>query len=415
VPNEDFEARGIMRAVVVECKLPSLPSRADEAKSMAENIGYDVVDVVVQRRESDHHSYFIGPGKVEELKEIVDANEVETVIFTNTLPSSQVFKLQQRLGGEVRVIDRNLLILEVFDKRAMTKEAKLQIKLAKLKYTLSWGREFIKLRGIMGEQVGWMGPGDYPFQEYYRAARSRISRLEAELRDLNRKKEITRARRRELGFPMIALAGYTQAGKTTLFNRLASETKRVGLGPFTTLSTFARKVRIGASRGSEFIMIDSIGLIEDMHPTIVKAFTATLGEIAHSDVILLFVDASEEIPVIARQCSSMDKILREIEADAQIIVCANKIDLVQEQKLESAIDVIRERFIGTTIVPISALKGENLDKLFEAVSARINDMKLSAGPRPQLSLNEVTTRSGFTEQSRPAPSLERHVTAGEDA
>jgi len=360
--------------------LPSLPSRAEEAKAMAENIGYDIVDVMIQRRKSDHHSYFIGPGKVEELKEIVDSKEAETVIFTNTLPSSQVFKLQQRLGGEVRVIDRNLLILEVFDKRAMTKEAKLQIKLAKLKYTLSWGREFIKLRGIMGEQVGWMGPGDYPFQEYYRAARNRISRLEAQLRDLDRKKEITRRRRHELGFPIVALAGYTQAGKTTLFNRLASETKRVGLGPFTTLSTFARKVSVSESRNSEFLLIDSIGFIEDMHPTIVKAFTATFGEIAHSDVILLFVDAGEETHVVARRCLSMNKILREIGIDGEVIVCANKVDLVEPERLVDVLRVIREQFVGTRIVAISALRGENLPELFTAITTNINRMRAATRP-----------------------------------
>lgn len=358
--------------------MPSLPPRAEEARAMAENIGYDVVEVMIQKRNSDHHSYFIGPGKVEELKEIVDSNEVETVIFANTLPSSQVFKIQQRLGGEVRVIDRNLLILEVFDKRAMTKEAKLQIKLAKLKYTLSWGREFIKLRGIMGEQVGWMGPGDYPFQEYTRAARQRISRMESQLRDLDRKKDITRGRRRELGFPIVALAGYTQAGKTTLFNRLASETKNVGLGPFTTLSTFARKVRVEASPHSEFLLIDSIGFIEDMHPTIVKAFTATFGEIAHSDVILLFVDASEETHTITRRCSSMNKILREIGADGGIIVCANKIDLIGPEELERALEVIREGFIGTKIIAISARTGENLTELFAAITMSIDDMKMTA-------------------------------------
>jgi GTP-binding protein HflX len=367
-----------VRAVVVECKLPSLPPRAEEARSMAENIGYNVVEVMIQKRKSDHHSYFIGPGKVEELKEIVDSNEVETVIFANTLPSSQVFKIQQRLGGEVRVIDRNLLILEVFEKRAMTKEAKLQIKLARLKYTLSWGREFIKLRGIMGEQVGWMGPGDYPFQEYTRAARNRISRLESQLRDLDRKKEITRGRRRELGFPIVALAGYTQAGKTTLFNRLTSESKSVGLGPFTTLSTFARKVRVEASRDSEFLLIDSIGFIEDMHPTIVKAFTATFSEIAHSDVILLFVDASEETHTISRRCSSMNRILREIGTDGDIVVCANKIDLVGPEELRRALEVIREGFIGTEIVPISARTGENLGELFTTIMGSINNTKLAA-------------------------------------
>ena len=378
--------------------MPSLPPRAEEAKAMAENIGYDVVEVMIQKRNSDHHSYFIGPGKVEELKEIVDSHEVETVIFANTLPSSQVFKIQQRLGGEVRVIDRNLLILEVFDKRAMTKEAKLQIKLAKLKYTLSWGREFIKLRGIMGEQVGWMGPGDYPFQEYTRAARNRISRLESQLRELDRKKEITRGRRRELGFPIVALAGHTQAGKTTLFNRLASESKKVGLGPFTTLSTFARKVRVEASRNSEFLLIDSIGFIEDMHPTIVKAFTATFGEIAHSDVILLFVDASEETHTIIRRCSSMNKILREIGTDGDIIVCANKIDLIEPREVERALDVIRAGFIGTKIVAISARTGENLTELFTAVMASIKNKKLSASISSNPVCAEGPVRPSYVEQ-----------------
>jgi GTP-binding protein HflX len=383
---------------VVECKLPSLPPRAEEAKAMAENIGYDVVEVMIQKRNSDHHSYFIGPGKVEELKEIVDSHEVETVIFANTLPSSQVFKIQQRLGGEVRVIDRNLLILEVFDKRAMTKEAKLQIKLAKLKYTLSWGREFIKLRGIMGEQVGWMGPGDYPFQEYTRAARQRISRMESQLRDLDRKKEITRGRRRELGFPIVALAGYTQAGKTTLFNRLTSETKNVGLGPFTTLSTFARKVQVQTSRSSEFLLIDSIGFIEDMHPTIVKAFTATFGEIAHSDVILLFVDASEETHTITRRCSSMNKILREIGTDGGIIVCANKIDLIGPEELERALEVIREGFIGTKIIAISARTGQNLTELFAAIAKSINDMKMTARLPSQPVFAEDSAKPAYVKQ-----------------
>ncbi len=108
---------------------------------MAQNIGYEVVATLIQRRKSVHHSYTLGPGRLDDLKQLVDENDVDTVIFTNALTSSHVFKLTQQLGGEVSVIDRNLLILEVFDKRAFTNEAKLQIKLAKLKYTLSWGKE----------------------------------------------------------------------------------------------------------------------------------------------------------------------------------------------------------------------------------------------------------------------------------
>src|SRR5208283_2544752 len=282
----------ILRAVIVELKLPALPPLIEETKTMAQNIGYEVVATLIQRRKSVHHTYTIGPGRLDELKQLVDENDVDTVIFANPLSSSHVFKLTQRLGGEVRVIDRNLLILEVFDKRAFTNEAKLQIRLAKLKYTLSWGREFIKLRGIMGEQLGWMGPGNYPYQEYYRAARNRISRIEGELEDIYNKKMLKRDHRKELGYPIVALAGYTQAGKTSFFNMVAHEEKTVGLGPFTTLSTFARKAYTGSdSDSTEFILIDSIGFIEDMHPIILKAFHATLGELATADLVLLFVDA----------------------------------------------------------------------------------------------------------------------------
>jgi len=209
---------------------------------MAENIGYEVVGTLIQKRKSVHHSYIIGPGRLNELKRLVEDNDADTVIFANPLTSSHVFKLTQHLGGEVRVIDPNLLILEVFDKRAFTNETKLQIRLAKLKYTLSWGREFIKLRGIMGEQLGWMGPGDYPYQEYYRAARNRISRIEDELEDIYRKRMLKRDRRRELGFPIVALAGYTQAGKTSFFNLVVHEEKTVGLGPFTTLPSLGRPI-----------------------------------------------------------------------------------------------------------------------------------------------------------------------------
>jgi GTP-binding protein HflX len=250
----------------------------------------------------------------------------------------------------------------------------------------------------MGEQVGWMGPGDYPFQEYTRAARNRISRLESQLRDLDRKKEITRGRRRELGFPIVALAGYTQAGKTTLFNRLASETKNVGLGPFTTLSTFARRVRVEASPNSEFLLIDSIGFIEDMHPTIVKAFTATFGEIAHSDVILLFVDASEETHTITRRCSSMNKILREIGTEGDIIVCANKIDLIEPEELERALKAIHEGFIGTKIVAISARTGENLAKLFTSITGSINNRKLTARLPSHMLYSKDTVKPAYVNQ-----------------
>src|SRR6266568_2091462 len=228
----------MVRALVIEAKTPTVPSHAQEVAEMARNIGYQVLDTIIQQRQSLHHTYTIGPGKLDEVKQIVNEKQVEAILFANRLPGAQIFKIQKVLGGtDVKVIDRNLLILEVFDKRAMTKEAKLQIQLAKLRYTFSWGKEFLRLEGILGGQVGWSGPGDYPYHDYERTAKKRIANMEKELRDLYSKKNLLRDHRRERGFPIVALAGYTQSGKTTFFNRMSAEHKDTGLGPFTTLST----------------------------------------------------------------------------------------------------------------------------------------------------------------------------------
>ncbi len=364
-----------LRAVIVELKLPALPPLIEETKTMAQNIGYEVVATLIQRRKSVHHTYTLGPGRLDELKQLVDENDVDTVIFANALTSSHVFKLTQRLGGEVRVIDRNLLILEVFDKRAFTNEAKLQIRLAKLKYTLSWGREFIKLRGIMGEQLGWMGPGNYPYQEYYRAARNRISRIERELDDIYKQKMLKRDHRRELGFPIVALAGYTQAGKTSFFNLVTHEEKTVGLGPFTTLTTFARKAQLPQT---EIILIDSIGFIEDMHPIILKAFHATLGELATADLVLLFIDASEEQFPMERKVRACSQILREVDISSPTIICANKIDQISEEKLADAQALIRRYFMEEEILPVSVTTNRNLDTILSKIDSRLKTQRIMA-------------------------------------
>lgn len=342
---------------------------------MAENIGYRVLDTIIQKRKSIHHSYILGPGKLEEVKQLVKEKSVEAVIFANTLSGARIFEVTRFLGGiQIKVIDRNLLILEVFEKRAMTKEAKLQIRLAKMRYTFSWGREFLRMKGFTGEQVGWAGPGQYPYHEYEREARKRISRIEQELRDTYSKKQTLREHRRERGFPIVALAGYTQSGKTTFFNRLVSETKDTGLGPFTTLSTFARKVQYDTRKTGrvEFILVDSIGFIEDMHPIILKAFNTTLGEISNSDLILLFVDISEDHETIFRKLTASNQILRKIAVDTPIIIVANKIDLIDPIQRDEARKLIARVFGGTEIIDASALKGDNIDQILTLASKHLN-------------------------------------------
>ena len=334
-------------------------------ETMAKSIGYDVVDRMIQHRKSVHHTYCIGPGKLDELKQLTSEKEIEAVLFANRLPGSQVFKIQKVLGGtDIKVIDRNMLILEVFEQRAMTKEAKLQIALARLRYTFSWGKEFLRLKGILGEQVGWSGPGEYPYSDYERGARKRIAHMEKELNDVYEKKKTLRDRRRELGFPIVALAGYTQSGKTTFFNRMVAEHKDTGLGPFTTLSTFARRVdyRNGADAFS-FILVDSIGFIEDMHPIILKAFNTTLGEISNSDLIFLFLDISEDEETVYRKLTASSESLKRIAPNTPLLVCVNKIDRCGEDHLRKGMELVSRIFPGTPKVALSALKGGNTEEV----------------------------------------------------
>ncbi len=307
-----------MKSIIVECVVPTVPSRGEEVETMARSIGYDVVDRVIQHRKSVHHTYCIGPGKLDEVKQLTSEKKIEAVLFANRLPGSQVFKIQKVLGGtDIKVIDRNMLILEVFDQRAMTKEAKLQIQLAKLRYTFSWGKEFLRLKGILGEQVA-----------------------------------------------IVALAGYTQSGKTTFFNRMVAEHKDTGLGPFTTLSTFARKVDYhnGADVFS-FMLVDSIGFIEDMHPIIIKAFNTTLGEISNADLILLFIDISESEETVYRKVTASNENLKRIAPNVPLIVCVNKIDRCDDDQLREGERLVSRVFPGIPQIALSALKGKNTEEV----------------------------------------------------
>lgn len=354
--------------------MPLAQSRIEEVRDMAQSVGYEVLETVIQHRKSVHHTYCIGPGKLDEVKQIVSEKKIDAVIFANRLPGSQVFKIQKVLGGtDVKVIDRNLLILEVFDQRAMTKEAKLQIQLAKLRYTFSWGKEFLRLKGILGEQVGWSGPGEYPYSDYESGARKRISHMEQELNQLYEKKKALRDRRRELGFPIVALAGYTQSGKTTFFNRMVSESKATGLGPFTTLTTFARRVDYNnGGNAFSFILVDSIGFIEDMHPIILKAFNTTLGEISNSDLILLFVDVSEDQETVFRKLNASKEILKRIAPNVSVVLCINKVDLCDDGQLQEGKMLISRAFPMVPQVALSALKGENADQAIRLVYQQLN-------------------------------------------
>ncbi len=356
-----------MSAILVECQLPNVPPKIDELEDLAKSRGYYVIGRIVQRRGKPDPAYLIGKGKLEELKRIVREQAVENVIFANTLKAGQAFRIRREVGWKVNVIDRNLLVLEIFEQRAMTREAKLQIELARLRYTLPWAREFVRYRNLYGEQVGFSAMGEYLHKVYEANAKRRIRALREELRKARDKVLMRIRKRREAGLPIVSLTGYTQAGKTTFFNLVTGEFKPVGLGPFTTLSTFARRV---SADGLDFILVDSIGFIEDLHPLILDAFHATLSEISLSDAVLLVVDASEPLDSLKRKVESSKDLLYRIAAGLPMIVLLNKIDMADDHLVRESEKLVKHYFPSSDVIPVSALRGDNVDK----VLARLHEL-----------------------------------------
>ncbi|MCX8204239.1 MAG: GTPase HflX [Candidatus Nezhaarchaeota archaeon] len=355
-----------MRTILVECQTLNSSSKINELKDLAESRGYLVVAKLTQRKPKPDPAFVIGRGKLEELKKLVEEFCADNVIFANTLKAGQAFRIRRELGWTVNVIDRNLLVLEIFEQRALTREAKLQIELAKLRYTLPWAREFVRYRNLYGEQVGFSAMGEYLHEVYEANARRRIKALEEELKKI-RSKALTRIlRRREAGLPVITITGYTQAGKTTFFNLLTGESKPVGLGPFTTLSTFARRIRL---LDLEVILVDSIGFIEDLHPLILNAFHATLSELGLSDEIALVVDVSDPLEIVKRRLLTCKEILYQVAPGVPLVVLLNKIDLVEKHHLDEATDIVTGLLPSSSVAKVSALLGINVEEAASTLRA----------------------------------------------
>jgi len=229
------------------------------------------------------------------------------------------------------------------------------------------------MHGIVSEQMGRGGPGQYPYEVYEAIARKRISKIEHQLREVRQKQSKLREHRAKSGLRIVALTGYTQSGKTTLFNRLASESKETGLGPFTTLTTFARK--IDAKSVGKFthpvILIDSIGFIEDLNPLLLRAFHTTLNELANSDLILLIVDAGDDTETLLRKISTSQDVMRKELSGVPILVCLNKIDIVTETRLDEVVQETRNIFEAEEILTVSAKSGRSIPELLTKIERRL--------------------------------------------
>ena len=310
--------------------------------------------------------YQIGSGKAEGLAELVANKKIEKTIFDNELKPIQVYNLAKITG--VEVVDRFQLILEIFAQRASTSEARLQIKLAKLRYELPRAREKVRL-ARMSEQPGFMGLGKYEVDLYYETIRRQIYSIRSKLKKIRKKRQLHRVRRLELGFSLISLAGYTNAGKSSLFNALAEETVLVDPSLFTTLSTTTRTITISKRK---VLLTDTVGFIDRLPLTLIEAFQSTLEETIFSDLILLVADVSEPHMEIERKLSCCFDTIQKIGVSGIPIVTAlNKIDLLSENEVQHKIEALNE--ITPNPVPVSALYKTNMDSLKQEITGHLKE------------------------------------------
>jgi GTP-binding protein HflX len=326
---------------------------------LAETAGYAVIDRIEQVREPDGR-YQIGAGKVEELAQLVKETKTRKLIFDNPLKPVQAYNLAKATG--VEAIDRFQLILEIFARRATTKEAKLQIQLARLRYELTRAKEKVRL-ARMEEQPGFMGLGAYEVDVYYETVKRQIQTIREKLRKIRRKRVLHRQRRTELGFSSISLAGYTNAGKSSLFNALTEEQVPVDDALFTTLSTRTRLIEFSKKK---FLLTDTVGFIDRLPMTLIEAFHSTLEETIYSDLILLLVDVSEPIVTIKKKLACCLETIERIGASGiPIITALNKTDLLTETEIQQRLENLIER--APNPLPMSALYNFNFDLLKQKI------------------------------------------------
>jgi GTP-binding protein HflX len=300
--------------------------------------------------------YQIGAGKVEELSQMVQETGAIKVIFDNQLKTRQTYNLAK--ATKVEVIDRFQLILEIFTKRATTTEAQLQIQLAIVRNELKHAKEKVKLsKG--SEQPGFMGLGAYEADVYRDAIKRQVQTILKKLAKIREKRVLQRERRTELGFKTISLAGYTNAGKSSLFNALTEDTVRVDNALFTTLSTTTRIVEFS---NRKFLLTDTVGFIDRLPISLIEAFHSTLEETIFSDLIILVLDLSEPLETVEKKNNvCLETIDRLGASGIPTITALNKIDLITEEERNQKVEALKEKTQNPIL--LSAKRQINLDAL----------------------------------------------------
>lgn len=348
----------------------------EEIKELAKAAGYTVVDLVTQRRVIKSE-YGVGVGKAEELRDMVGKNGSKVLIVDDELTSSQAFKLTT--VTRVEVVDRDRLILNIFARRAMTTEAKLQVQLAELRYEMPRARDAVRY-SVNGERAGFMGMGETMVDIKFRALKKRMTFIKERLERAQTSRNLHRTERKKLGLPFVSLAGYTSSGKTTLFNKLTSESREESPSLFTTLTTTMRAVSFADPR-KRVMVSDTVGFISRIPTYMVESFKSTLEELNYADLVLLLLDASEDRESMAIKLGSCHNTLEQLGVDPKkVILVLNKIDRLQGAALRNLEE--DQLFAGFETVKISAVRGDGLRQLKNRIMAATYPASQKQAPAP---------------------------------
>lgn len=357
---KDEEYRAILAGVQLE---EDISYSMEELWALAEAAGVDVAGEMIQNKERPNTATYIGKGKVDELAEMCVNMEADTVIFNDELSGMQLRNLEDRLG--VRVIDRTILILDIFASRAVSREGKLQVELAQLQYRLPRLTGFGKSLSRLGAGIGTRGPGEKKLETDRRHIQRRMDEIRKELEEVKGNRNTQRARRQKSGIPVVALVGYTNSGKSALMNRLLQMTEKEDKSVlekdmlFATLDTAQRNVKLETNQ--EFVLIDTVGFVSKLPHSLIRAFKATLEEVTYADLLLHVVDVS--YPDHDFHIGVTNSVLKEIGAGEKAkLMIYNKIDVAEEMSLPHN---------GEEILYISATRGDNIDILVQKIKEKL--------------------------------------------
>ncbi len=381
----------------------SLSNNLLEINELANSLGYYIVKEFVQHRKIPDVNYYVGSGKLDLIKEFIDdfSDDIDLIIVNAELKPSQWFALEKKL--QIDVYDRIRLILAIFEERAERKEARLQVKLAQLQYERPFVRELIH-RARAGEHPGLMAGGEYQVDDYYEMIKKQMKKLRQDLGKIRRDREIHRQTRHKSGFYLVSLAGYTNAGKSSLLNLLSLEKVRVEGKLFSTLSTTIRRIKNQAYRDKVPILLtDTVGFIENLPSWIIEAFHSTLEEIGVADVVVLVIDGSENKEIVEKKLRVSLNELQELDVTSSVVIALNKTDLISKDEMKNLIayldnqDLLNDRLC----TPISVKYKTNIDELLENIYKSLPNMikmslKFPINEKSQAFISELYKKAGVS-------------------